>query len=38
LVSPGDIYGAAGAGWVRLAVVQPEERLRLVLRRLGHDG
>ena len=38
LVSPGDIYGAAGAGWVRLAVVQPEDRLRLVLRRLGHDG
>jgi succinyldiaminopimelate transaminase len=38
LVSPGDIYGPAGAGWVRLAVVQPEDRLRLVLRRLGHDG
>jgi succinyldiaminopimelate transaminase len=35
LVSPGDFYGAAGAGHVRVAVVQPEERLRLVGRRLG---
>jgi succinyldiaminopimelate transaminase len=38
LVSPGDLYGEAGAGRVRLAVVQPDDRLRLVLRRLGHDG
>ena len=37
LVSPGDIYGPAGAGWVRLAVVQPEDRLQLVLQRLGRD-
>jgi succinyldiaminopimelate transaminase len=35
LVSPGDIYGPAGAGYVRLAVVQPTERLQLVLARLG---
>ena len=28
LVSPGDLYGAAGAGYVRVALVQPMERLR----------
>ena len=35
LVSPGDIYGAAGAGYVRGAMVQPMDRLDLVARRLG---
>lgn len=35
LVSPGDFYGDAGAGWVRVAVVQPDERIELVARRLG---
>jgi succinyldiaminopimelate transaminase len=35
LVSPGDLYGPAGAGHVRLAVVQPLDRLHLVGRRLG---
>ena len=35
LVSPGDLYGAAGAGHVRVALVQPVERLELVARRLG---
>ena len=35
LVSPGDLYGAAGAGHVRIAVVQPLERLALVGERLG---
>lgn len=35
LVSPGDIYGAAGAGYVRVAMVQPLDRLELVARRLG---
>jgi len=35
LVSPGDLYGAAGAGHVRVAVVQPLERLALVGERLG---
>ena len=35
LVSPGDIYGPAGAGYVRVALVQPLERLELVARRLG---
>ena len=35
LVSPGDLYGAAGAGFVRIAMVQPMERLELVAERLG---
>ncbi len=35
LVSPGDIYGAPGAGYIRVALVQPLERLELVARRLG---
>jgi succinyldiaminopimelate transaminase len=35
LVSPGDLYGSQGAGYVRVAVVQPMERLDLVARRLG---
>jgi aspartate/methionine/tyrosine aminotransferase len=35
LVSPGDFYGPAGAGYVRIAMVQPMERLDLVAARLG---
>jgi succinyldiaminopimelate transaminase len=35
LVSPGDLYGPAGAGHVRVAMVQPLERLALVAERLG---
>jgi succinyldiaminopimelate transaminase len=35
LVSPGDLYGPPGAGHVRVALVQPLERLELVGRRLG---
>jgi aspartate/methionine/tyrosine aminotransferase len=35
LVSPGDLYGDGGAGFARLAVVQPMERLELVAARLG---
>jgi aspartate/methionine/tyrosine aminotransferase len=35
LVSPGDLYGAGGAGFVRVAVVQPLERLELVAQRLA---
>jgi succinyldiaminopimelate transaminase len=35
LVSPGEFYGAAGADHVRIATVQPIERLQLVGRRLG---
>ena len=34
-VSPGEFYGPAGAGHVRVAVVQPDDRLELVARRLG---
>ncbi|MGQ0825892.1 MAG: aminotransferase class I/II-fold pyridoxal phosphate-dependent enzyme [Actinomycetota bacterium] len=33
LVSPGDLYGAAGADHVRLALVQPLDRLELALQR-----
>jgi aspartate/methionine/tyrosine aminotransferase len=35
LVSPGDLYGPPGAGHVRIAVVQPTERLELVAERLA---
>ena len=35
LVSPGDFYGAGGANNVRAAVVQPDDRIELVARRLG---
>ncbi len=35
LVSPGDLYGERAARHVRVAVVQPMERLELVGRRLG---
>lgn len=35
LVSPGSFYGEAGAGYVRLAMVAPVERLDLVAGRLG---
>jgi len=35
LVSPGEFYGRAGSGHVRLAMVQPDERLDLIAARLG---
>jgi succinyldiaminopimelate transaminase len=35
LVSPGDFYGAGGSQNVRIAVVQPDDRLQLVADRLG---
>ena len=38
LVSPGDVYGAEGAGHVRIAVVQPTERIALVAERLAASG
>jgi aspartate/methionine/tyrosine aminotransferase len=38
LVSPGDLYGADGAGHVRIAVVQPTERIALVTERLASSG
>jgi aspartate/methionine/tyrosine aminotransferase len=38
LVSPGDLYGIGGSGHVRVAVVQPMERLELVGARLSAGG
>ncbi len=35
LVSPGELYGELGSGHVRVAVVQPVERLELVGARLS---
>jgi succinyldiaminopimelate transaminase len=35
LVSPGEFYGEAGTGHVRIALVQPMDRLQLVAERLG---
>jgi aspartate/methionine/tyrosine aminotransferase len=35
LVSPGEFYGPAGAGFVRAAVVQPDDRIALVADRLA---
>ena len=35
VASPGEFYGPDGAGSVRLALVQPDDRLELVARRLG---
>lgn len=35
IVSPGEFYGPAGAGHIRIAVVQPDERLALVADRLA---
>ena len=37
LVAPGDLYGDAGRGYVRMAMVASDERLALVARRLGVD-
>lgn len=34
LVSPGEFYGSDGAGFVRVAVVQPDEQIELVAERL----
>ena len=35
LVSPGEFYGPSVAGYVRVAVVQPDDRIDLVVERLG---
>ena len=37
LVSPGDFYGAGGANNVRVAAVQPDDRIELVIQRLGES-
>ena len=35
LVSPGEFYGPSGAGHVRVAAVQPDDRIELIAERLG---
>lgn len=35
LVSPGEFYGDAGSGHIRVAMVQPDDRLHLAAQRLG---
>jgi succinyldiaminopimelate transaminase len=35
LVSPGEFYGPDGSGHVRIAVVQPDDRIELIAQRLG---
>ena len=35
LVSPGEFYGASGEGYVRVAMVQPLERIQAIADRLG---
>jgi aspartate/methionine/tyrosine aminotransferase len=35
LVSPGELYGDSGVGFVRVAAVQPDDRIELVARRLS---
>ena len=35
VVSPGDLYGEAARGFIRIAVVQPDERLELAMGRLA---
>ena len=37
LVSPGEFYGPAGENHVRIAVVQPDDRIELAARRAGVD-
>jgi succinyldiaminopimelate transaminase len=38
IVAPGELYGTAGADHVRIAVVQPDDRIALVAQRLGASG
>ena len=38
IVSPGEFYGDAGRGHVRIAAVQPDERIALVVERLARAG
>ncbi len=38
LVSPGELYGPDGAGHVRIAVVQPDDRIALVADRLSRSA
>lgn len=38
LVSPGELYGEEGSDFVRVAVVQPDDRIELVAKRLEAHG
>lgn len=38
LVSPGDFYGPGGVGYVRIAMVQPDDRLELAGERLAQNA
>jgi succinyldiaminopimelate transaminase len=38
LVSPGEFYGSAGSGYIRVAVVQPDDRIELVAKRFADSG
>jgi len=38
LVSPGEFYGVDGTGFIRVAVVQPDDRVQLVAERLARHG
>ena len=38
IVSPGEFYGEAGRGHVRIAAVQSDERIALVVERLSAAG
>lgn len=38
LVSPGEFYGPTGSGYVRVALVEPDDRLALVAERLAASG
>jgi aspartate/methionine/tyrosine aminotransferase len=38
LVSPGEFYGSQAAGFVRIAAVQPDDRVELVAARLAESG
>ena len=35
IVTPGETFGAGGAGFVRVAAVQPDDRIELAARRVG---
>jgi aspartate/methionine/tyrosine aminotransferase len=38
VVSPGEFYGPAGAGFFRVAAVQPDDRIELAAKRIGACG
>jgi aspartate/methionine/tyrosine aminotransferase len=38
LVSPGDLYGPDGGDHVRIALVQPDDRIELAATRIAESG